>query len=148
MKDDSKSAFVVDASVAVAWVRPTQSNAYTDSALKTFASGGKVFAPSLWSVEVANALLVLFRRGKLTDDERVAALQKISKLPVNLDHEGAGQTFTTVSDLARKYGLTAYDATYLELALRLRLPLACKDGPLRNAAAHAGGTLWQPKDGE
>jgi predicted nucleic acid-binding protein len=144
MKADSDPAFVVDASVAVAWVRPTQANEYTDSALKIFDAGGTGHAPSLWSVEVANALLVLLRRGKLTEGERLTALQRLSKLPVNLDHNGASEAFTRISDLARKYGLSAYDTMYLDLALRLGLPLACKDGPLRNAAAHAGVALWRP----
>jgi predicted nucleic acid-binding protein len=144
MKDASDQAFVVDASVAVAWVRPSQASQYTDSALNTFSLGAKVYAPSLWGVEVANALLVLLRRGKLIEIERVAALQKLSKLPVDLDHEAANNAFTRLSEIAKQYGLSAYDAMYLDLSLRLRLPLACKDGPLRNAATRAGISLWEP----
>jgi prevent-host-death family protein len=84
--------------------------------------------------ETANTLLVLARRGKLTEAERQEALSALEKLSVELDHDMASLAFGKLSDLASKYRLSIYDAAYLELALRSKLPLACKDGSLREAA--------------
>jgi predicted nucleic acid-binding protein len=102
--------------------------------LDAIAAGATVRAPALWSLETANALLVLMRRGKLTEKDRLAALAALAQLSVVLDHEMAALAFGKLSQLAIRYGLSVYDAAYLELALRKKLPLACKDGPLRAAA--------------
>ncbi len=93
--------------------------------------------PALWSLETANALLVLTRRRKLSEAERVNALTVLAQLSVVLDHEMAALAFGKLSDLATRHGLSVYDAAYLELALRRKLPIACKDGPLRTAAKRA-----------
>lgn len=91
-------------------------------------------APALWPLETANALLALARRGKITNGERELAVGWLSKLPLDLDHEGASMAFGKLVQLASDQSLTIYDATYLELAIRKRLPLASEDGPLRQAA--------------
>jgi len=135
-------AFVPDASVAVAWVHPAQATAETAAMLETLADGATLAVPAIWPMETANALLVLVRRRKLTDDERRGALGWLRRLPAAVDHEGATLAFGTLSDLAVAHGLSVYDAAYFELALRRRLPLACKDGPLRQAARRAGLALW------
>ncbi|HEY2773350.1 MAG TPA: type II toxin-antitoxin system VapC family toxin [Candidatus Binatia bacterium] len=128
------TGFVADASVAIAWVHPGQATAESDALLQAVEKGARVRAPALWPLETANALLVLTRRGKLTEGDRRLALSALSGLQVELDHEMAALAYGKLSDLARKYRLSVYDASYLELALRNELPLACKDGPLRDAA--------------
>ncbi|MGE3311303.1 MAG: type II toxin-antitoxin system VapC family toxin [Limisphaerales bacterium] len=130
--------FVVDASVAVAWVHPAQATAKTHVLLRSIESGAMAEAPALWPLEVANALLVLVRRGKLKDSERTIALNFLNGLSVKLDYEMATHAFTVVSKLAADHSLSVYDATYLELCLRKKLPLGCKDGPLREAAEKCG----------
>jgi len=129
--------FVVDASIGVAWVHPAQSTTRSQALLDAIVGGAVVRAPALWSLETANALLVLTRRGKLTDEERVDALSALARLAVVLDHEMAARAFGKLSDLAVRHGLTVYDAAYVELAIRRKLPIACKDGPLRTAAKRA-----------
>jgi len=129
--------FVVDASIGVAWVHPAQSTTQSQALLDAIVGGAVVRAPALWSLETANALLVLTRRGKLTDEERVDALSALARLAVVLDHEMAARAFGKLSDLAVRHGLTLYDAAYVELAIRRKLPIACKDGPLRTAAKRA-----------
>ena len=89
-------------------------------------------------MEVANALLVLERRKKLKRDERLEALEMLRALNADVDEEGHRFAFTRVTELAEQHGLSVYDATYLELALRKRVPLATKDGNLRHAATKAG----------
>lgn len=127
-------AFVPDASIAIAWVHPDQATPDSAAWLEHVAAGATLVAPSLWSLEVANALVVLARRRKLTAEERDAALAALAELPVTLDHEGPARGLTDLADLAARESLTVYAATYLELARRRALPLACRDGPLRDAA--------------
>ena len=125
---------IVDASVAIAWVHPGQATPETDSLLLRIGQGPSLVVPALWPVEVANALLVLERRGKLTGEERHAALGALLDLNCEIDHEMAALALTRLSQLAEELKLSVYDAAYLELALRLKVPMACKDGPLREAA--------------
>ena len=110
--------------------------------LEAIAEGAALEVPALWSVEVANALTVLTRRRKLTDEERRIALGWLRALRIRVDHEMASLAFSRLSELAATYQLSVYDATYLELAQRRRLVLACHDGPLRGAARKAGVSLW------
>jgi predicted nucleic acid-binding protein len=133
--------FVADASIGVAWVHPGQATSKSQSLLQAVHDGARVKAPALWPLETANALLVLTRRGKLNDAERLEALSALAGLSVELDHEMAPLAFGKLSELASQYRLSVYDAAYLELALRSKLPLACGDGPLRQAAKLCGVKL-------
>lgn len=135
--------FVADASVAIGWVHPAQATRHTDAMLEAVAEGAKVEVPSLWPLEIANALLVLERRRKLTADERQAGLRWLRGLPLRIDHETAPLAFSRLSELASTHQLSVYDAAYLELAQRTGLALGCKDGPLRKAAKRAGVALWR-----
>ena len=130
--------FVLDASVAIAWVHPGQSSAGTDSLLASVEDGATPFVPALWPLEVANALLSLERRKKLTRADRERALELLRDLPIEVDLEMAHLAFGELSALAAALAVSVYDAAYLELALRLKAPLACSDGPLRQAAALQG----------
>lgn len=136
-------AFVADASVAIGWVHPAQATAESASMLDAMADGAILEVPALWPLEVANALTVLVRRGKLRDEERLTGLGWLRSLPVRIDHEMAPLAFSRLSELATSYRLSVYDAAYLELAQRRQLPLGCIDGPLRNAAHQAGVPLWR-----
>lgn len=136
-------AFVADASVALGWVHPAQSTIDTDAMLHSIEAGSTLEVPALWPLEVANALTVLVRRRKLTEDDRQTALRWLRGLPVRVDHEMASTAFSKLSDLASAYRLSVYDAAYLELAERRTLALACKDGPLKKAATERGIRLWK-----
>ena len=130
--------FVVDASVTIAWVRPAQGNPESVEWLEKVGKGSLLIVPSLWSLEVANALIVLQRRGRILVEERRRALFFLGELPVEIDDEASRVGLSRLSDLAAEQDLSVYDAAYLELANRRRLPLACKDGPLRAAAGRLG----------
>ena len=138
-----KEAFVADASAAIGWVHPSQATPATATMLDAIVEGATVEVPALWPLEVANALTVLRRRRKLTEDERQAALGWLRGLPVRIDHDAASLAFSRLSELAATYNLSVYDAAYLELAQRRKLVLGCKDGPLRKAAARAGVNIWE-----
>lgn len=136
-------SFVADASVAIGWVHPGQATDETEAMLGAIEQGAVLEVPALWPLELANALIVLARRRKLTDRERDAALGWLRALPVRIDHEMAALAFSDLSSLAASLQLSVYDAAYLELAHRRRLPLGCKEGPLRAAARRQGVRLWE-----
>jgi predicted nucleic acid-binding protein len=125
---------VVDASLAVAWVHPGQATPETDALLDRVGQGMRLVVPALWPVEVANVLLVLERRKKLTSRERGLALNALLSLRCTVDHEMSALALTDLSTLASDLTLSVYDVAYLELALRLKVPLACLDASLREAA--------------
>jgi len=136
-------AFVPDASVAIGWVHPAQATTHTAAMLDAVVDGATIAVPALWPLEVANALAVLVRRRKLTEDERQAGLGWLRGLPVRVDHEMAALAFSRLSELASAHQLSVYDAAYLELAQRRKLVLGCTDASLRKAARQAGVSLWE-----
>ena len=111
--------FVADASVAIAWAHPGQATASTQAMLEAIAAGAVFEVPSLWLLEVANALFVLMRRGHITERERRLTAERLLMLPHVVDGDGVSLAFTRLTDLAAKYGLSIYDAAYLELAVPL-----------------------------
>ena len=121
-----------------AWVHPDQATAATDQLLDEVANGATVVVPVLWFVEMANGLLVLQRRKKITAAERRTALRTLSDLTLVVDEEAGRAVFHKTSELAEKHGLTVYDATYLEVAVRRKLSLATRDGALKAAAKQCG----------
>jgi predicted nucleic acid-binding protein len=136
------SRFVLDASVAVSWVAGTPVDPYAATVQTHVANGWRAIVPSLWQLEVANALLMVERRGVLTaaDVDRglldlesfLASRAEVDQIPVAMRQ---------TADLARRLQLTVYDAAYLELAKRETLPLATLDKSLRAAAGKAGVAL-------
>ena len=129
--------FVADASVGVAWVHPAQATPLTRLLLQAVYDGAPVEVPAIWPLETSNALLVLVRRRKLFEAERQAALAALQRVAVRIDDRMSVLAFTKLSTIASEYQLSVYDAAYFELAQRRTLPLACKDGPLRQAANRA-----------
>jgi predicted nucleic acid-binding protein len=138
-----KQSFVVDASIAIAWVHPAQANSETDALLDRLVAGDSIVVPALWPLEVANALTVLRRRRKLTPDEARTAIETIRELPAVFDHEAATIAFTRLVELASEHELSVYDATYIELAMRKQIPLASNDARMKQAAIRSGVDLWQ-----
>lgn len=132
---------VADASVGVAWAVESQGSEVTDRLLDQLATGTALVVPTLWPFEIANALLVLVRRKRITADERRRALGALARLPLVIDDEGCRLAFERISGLAAEHGLSVYDAAYLELAVRRRLPLASRDDALRKAAVACQVTL-------
>ncbi len=136
-------AFIADASVAIGWVHPAQATTQTGAMLDAIAEGATLEVPALWPLEVANALLVLVRRRKLTEAERQTGLGWLRALRLRFDYEMASLAFSRLSELATTHQLSVYDAAYLELAQRRKLLLGCKDGPLRESAKQSGVDLWE-----
>ncbi len=128
---------VLDSSVTMAWVLRDEQSAQADAALEQVAKIGGI-APALWWVEVRNVLVIAERRGRLTQEDTATAVQAIDALGIHLDHAPDNASLLR---LARTHGLSAYDALYLELAVRQQRPLATLDHKLRVAAQAEGITL-------
>jgi len=129
--------FVLDASVAVSWFFEDEAGAYTDAVMESL-DGATAVVPSLWPLEVANVLLVGERRGRCTEADVIRFIELLQQLPIAVDDETPRRALAGAFQLAREYGLTSYDAAYLELAMRFGLPLATLDRKLREAAFRAG----------
>ncbi len=130
-------AFVLDCSVAMAWVFPDEATDATDW-LRDSLAEGRAFVPSLWPVEVGNVLLTATRRGRIRVDEWPEICADIGALPIEIDPVTTSRVWGVSLELAQTQKLSVYDAMYLELALRLQLPLATLDHALRNAAQAVG----------
>ena len=136
-------SFVLDCSITLAWFFEDETDAYADAVRDSLASVSAV-VPSLWPLEVANALLVGERRKQTTEAKATAFLTLLKSLPITTDDETATRAWQEALHLARARNLSAYDAAYLELALRLGLPLATLDRPLTAAAKAVGVPEYRP----
>lgn len=126
-------SFVLDSSVVLAWLLPDETNEAADRLADRLEQEFAV-VPAIWALEIVNALLMAQRRGRIRDDELDRFISAVLALPIEVDRESVGPGMSAILALARKLGLTAYDAAYLELAQRQGLPLATLDGKLRQAS--------------
>ena len=133
----SAPALVLDASLALSWALPDEASTHGDAVLATVAKSGAV-VPDLWPHEVGNGLLMAQKRGRLTTAQRMAFIEALLQLPIELAAPGMRAVLDTQTALAERYALTAYDAAYLDLALRSGLPLATQDKAMKSAATKAG----------
>ena len=137
--------FVIDASVALAWCFHDETDAYSEAVLDRLVVGDAV-VPELWTLEVCNVLSAAVRESRVSQEDAAAARAALLALPIAVDPTERRRAFTATTALAERHGLTAYDATYLELARRRRIPLATRDGPLRRAAEVEGVELFGEVD--
>jgi predicted nucleic acid-binding protein len=131
------TAFVLEASIALAWCFADEATPATDGLLDRLADE-EAAAPALWRLEVANALIMAEHRGRLSVAGLTGSVSLLQRLAVAIGAEGPDRAFRELLDLAPSQRLTVYEAAYLDLALRLGLPLASKDARLRKAAAGLG----------
>ncbi|MTV40566.1 type II toxin-antitoxin system VapC family toxin [Duganella radicis] len=137
-------SLVLDASMTLSWIfkrADPAERACADRALLSM-PGTPVVVPPLWYLEVANGLLVGERRRVVTEGESTHFLRLLAQLSISIDSALAATHHGEVITLARQHDLTAYDACYLELALRLGAALASFDGKLIKAAQAAGGLVF------
>jgi len=133
-------SLVIDSSAALAWVYPDETTEPIRNVLELVIDSG-AWVPALWKLEVANVLQNGVRRGRTDSAFRDATLADLTLLPISVDPETDRQAWSATLHLADRYRLTLYDAAYLELAQRRRLPLATLDDELRIAATAEGVSL-------
>ena len=131
---------VIDSSITLAWLFEDERSAKADAVLHQVTESGAV-APSLWRLEVANALQMAVKRKRITAAFRDASLADLRRLAVDIDPETDHRAWATTLHLADRHRLTLYDAAYLELAQRQSLPLATLDKELRTAGRALGVIL-------
>ncbi len=138
------SRFVLDASVSAGWIIPDKLTDYAIQVRQQLAEGERALVPGLWAIEMANVLAKAARHGTLTASDAEHAMGQLQILLIpgpKIEMELTAPSVWQIYDAARRYQLSAYDACYLELAHRERLPLATLDKGLRAAAAKAGVAL-------
>ncbi len=133
------SRFVLDASIVLTWCFPDEQSRKAQEISERIAMGGRVVVPAFWRHEMLNALLVGERRKRITPELTRAFIEDLDRLPVDVDVPATSAiVFTDTQALCRKHRLTAYDAAYLEIAVRETSALATVDADLARAAIAEG----------
>lgn len=131
---------VVDASVALAWCFPDEASEYADAVLVAL-EGRRILVPAVWPLEITNAVIVAERRKRISLPEVRRFVELLEGLTIHEDMLPVAGSVSNILPLAREYGLSAYDTSYLEVAIRHGAPLATLDTGLAKAARKAGVEL-------
>jgi len=133
--------WVTDSSATLTWCFEDEATPATDALLAKLRAGDEAAVAAHWPLEIANSLLVAIRRGRISRENAARFFQDLRALPIPVEPESGQNAFDRVFDLASQHRLTAYDAAYLELAMREGSALATLDEELRRAAREAGVSL-------
>jgi predicted nucleic acid-binding protein len=135
--------FVVDNSVVMSWCFEDEGSSYAEAVLESLETG-ESFVPAIWPLEVGNVLLVAERKKRLSEASVVRFLTLVSSLPITVEQEPPERMLKEIISLAREHGLSTYDASYLDLAMRLGLPIATQDASLMKAAQKCRVPAYKP----
>lgn len=136
----TSAAFVLDCSIAMAWLFQDEATPKTTALLNRLASETAV-VPGWWSIEITNVLAMAERKGRIRPAQSNAFISDLSQLGLERDDEAPDRAFSHILALCRTHQLTSYDAIYLDLAARRSLPLATLDNDLRKVARKLGITV-------
>jgi predicted nucleic acid-binding protein len=137
-----RTAFVIDASVIISWCDPREKSEYGHKILECLEKN-LASAPIICCMEVNNVFWQFEKRGIFTQGMAQKAIGFVSSLPIILDDKPIEFRMPRVAELANNHDLTIYDSCYLELAVRLGLPLATMDKRLHESAENAGLSLYE-----
>ena len=135
---------MIDSSITMAWCFEDEKTAYTEDVLDAVSAGTVAVVPALWTYEVLNVLTIAQRRKRMTQAQALHFLRELQSFSIRIDEKQIGHSALEVMSLAGQHHLTAYDAAYLELALREGVPLATLDQNLKTAAKAAGVPTAHP----
>jgi len=138
------NAFVLDASLTMTWCFDSETTVYSEGILTRMEQGEEALVPTLWRLEVVNALLKAQRRGRVIKEKATEFLAALREFAIEFDGQAPARANTDIFELGARYQLSSYDAAYLELALRRNLPLATLDNGLIAAAKEAAVPLVEP----
>lgn len=130
-------SFVIDASVTASWCFEDEHAPVADAAMDKLLDGGAI-VPALWRLEVRNIMLINERRGRIEPADADSFLAELERLPISVLEDPSD---VDLMDSARKHRLTAYDASYLALAIQQDAPLATLDRALHRAGQAEGVTM-------
>jgi predicted nucleic acid-binding protein len=129
------SRFVLDNTITMAWCFTEEATDFTETLLSRFSNmTDSAIVPALWLDEVVNVTELAVRKGRIAKEKASAFLESLADLPIEIENPAREQIFVFVRVLVGQYKLTAYDASYLELAIRHKVSIATLDGALTNAA--------------
>ena len=131
---------VIDSSITLNWLLYDEHTPESDELFDSVTDQGAI-VPTLWRLEIANALQVAVRRKQIDAAYRDRCIQKLQRLPIEVDPETDKQAWSATLQLSERHNITVYDAAYLELALRCGIPLATRDQRLARVASEAGGKV-------
>lgn len=141
-----RECFVVDNSVVMSWCFNDEVDEYAEAVLESLVSMNAL-VPSIWPLEVVNVLVTAERRGRLRPADSIRFVSLLGNLPIQVESdrlEGIGMS--RLLSLAREQGLSSYDASYLDLAMREGLPISTLDKNLRTAAIRCDVSIYSPGD--
>ena len=127
-------SLVLDASITMAWCFEDEATPAAEEVLDQVVETNAI-VPAIWRFEVGNALQMAIRRKRINEIFRDDALAKLLAMPISIDPETDAHAWSTALRLSERFGLTLYDAAYVELAQRRSLPLATLDQEMRAAAS-------------
>lgn len=127
-------SFVLDVSACLPWCYEDEQTPFSDQLLDWAGSGSQLHVPSIWPLEIVNALLQGVRRKRLPAERAVEFLEQLKTLSFVIEPAPALADLSRLHELAARHQLTSYDAAYLDLSIRTGLPLASLDDDLRTAA--------------
>jgi predicted nucleic acid-binding protein len=127
-------SFVLDVSPCLPCCCEDEQTPFSDRLLEWAAAGSELHVPSVWPFEIVNSLAQAVRRKRIPPEQAKEFLELLKTFEFHIDPAPATNELLRLSELAAHHQLTAYDAAYLDLAIRLGLPLATRDDALRKAA--------------
>ena len=137
------AVFVLDNSIVMAWCFDDEKDEYADAVLESLETG-KAFAPAVWPLETGNVLICAERRQRINRAAVIRFLELLCALPIHVEQESPERMLKEIVSLAREQGLSTYDASYLDLAMRRDLPLATRDTSLAISAQRCGIPRFEP----
>lgn len=130
-------SFVLDTSVTMAWLFEDEATRTTEAVLDRLKSE-EALVPALWTYEVGNVLVMAERRKRITEAQGRRFTRLLESLPIRISNPQISPLWSSAIVLAREHGLSVYDGTYLDLAMREGTPLATRDKALKKAAQKSG----------
>lgn len=136
--------FVIDNSVVLSWCLEDEQNRYSTAILEHM-DECEALVPAIWPLELTNALLTAERHKRIAEADVAHFLAMLKNIPIHVEPESVNGVLYEILPLARTQGLTTYDASYLDLAMRSGLPIATQDKALVKAARKCGVPLFPEK---
>ena len=137
--------FVVDSSLALSWCFDDEATEPTQAVLDLFLEGARAVVPPLWVWECNNILTLAERAKRITSAQKLEKISLLRALPIDFDASAQDQCWTVTADIAQAQKMSIYDASYLELALRLNLALGSLDSELRASGKRVGAKILPAK---
>ena len=127
---------MLDCSISISWCFEEEQNEYTEDVIDSLNNDCAAIVPVIWKLEIVNALRMAYKRKRVAEDRQADLLKFLCELPIHT--KSSATDCIDLLNLCKKYNLTSYDASYLDLAIKFNAPIATLDSALQKAAIDAG----------